>query len=125
MFKQLNVNPANRKGNDCTIRAISLITGDSWEDTYLDLCLYGLRYYDMPSSNYVWGAYLTDKGFQRKIIPNTCPKCYSVKQFASDHKSGEYILALHGHVVAVINGTYYDSWDSGNEIPIYYWQKGD
>lgn len=124
MFKELNVNPAKRKGDDCTVRAISLILGKSWEDTYLDLCEYGLRYADMPSANHVWGAYLLDNGYTRHIIPNTCPNCYSVRQFAKEHQRGEYILALHGHVVAVIDGDYYDSWDSGNEIPIYYWKKG-
>lgn len=23
----------------------------------------------------------------------------------------------------VIDGVYYDSWDSGREVPLYYWQK--
>lgn len=124
MFRQLNVNPAKRKGDDCTVRAISLVLDKSWEDTYLDLCVYGLKYSDMPSANHVWGAYLTDKGYTRHIIPNSCPNCYSVKQFTKEHKKGSYILALHGHVVAVIDGDYYDSWDSGNEIPLYYWKKG-
>lgn len=26
-------------------------------------------------------------------------------------------------VVAVVDGDYYDAWDSGNEIPLYYWRK--
>lgn len=36
---------------------------------------------------------------------------------------GIYVLALQGHVVCVIDGVYYDSWDSGREVPLYYWQK--
>lgn len=124
MFKKFNANPANRKGDDCTVRALAVALGESWEDMYLDLCAYGLMFYDMPSANHVWGAYLTDKGYTRHIIPNTCPNCYTVRQFAEEHRKGIYILALHGHVVAVIDGDYFDSWDSGNEIPVYYWQKG-
>lgn len=38
---------------------------------------------------------------------------------------GRYLLALDQHVVAVVDGDYYDTWDSGNEIPIYYWMKGE
>lgn len=123
MFKQYNANPIARRGDDCTVRAISTILMKSWEDVYLDLCLYGLRNYDMPSSNYVWGSYLVDQGYSRHIIPNSCPHCYTVAHFADEHPTGSYILALHGHVVAVKNGDYYDSWDSGDEVPLYYWKK--
>ena len=28
-----------------------------------------------------------------------------------------------GHVVAVEDGNYYDIWDSGDEVPTYYWMK--
>ena len=27
------------------------------------------------------------------------------------------------HVATVVNGQLYDSWDSSNEIPQYYWEK--
>ena len=78
---------------------------------------------DMPSSNAVWGAYLRTRGFRRDVIPNSCPDCYKVTDFCKDNPTGRYILATGNHVVAVINGDYYDTWDSGNEIPIYYWRK--
>ena len=78
---------------------------------------------DMPSSNHVWGAYLMSKGFERHIIPNTCPDCYTVKDFCEEHPEGTYILATGSHVVAVIDGDYYDTWDSGDEIPIYFWEE--
>ena len=32
---------------------------------------------------------------------------------------------ISGHVVAVIDGNYYDTWDSGDKIPIYYWYKAN
>lgn len=78
---------------------------------------------DMPSSNAVWGAYLLDKGFFRSVIPNTCPDCYTVSDFAEDHKHGNYILATGTHVISVKDGIIYDSWDSSNEIPVYYFWK--
>ena len=48
---------------------------------------------------------------------------YWLKEFSEEHTDGIYILALQGHVVCVIDGVYYDSWDSGREVPLYYWQK--
>lgn len=123
MYKEFNANPNQNRCNDCVIRAISTAMRLAWEDIYLAICIYGLKMKDMPSANHVWGAYLTDAGYKRHIIPDTCPHCYSVRQFAEDNPQGTYILAIQGHVVACIDGCYYDSWDSGDEIPLYYWQK--
>lgn len=78
---------------------------------------------DMPSANAVWGAYLKDNGFSRYIIPDEYMTC-TVSEFANNHPEGVYILALSGHVIAVIDGNYYDTWDSGAMTPIYYWREG-
>lgn len=80
--------------------------------------------HDMPSANHVWGTYLRSIGWKRYALPNSCPDCYTVEQFAKDCPSGTYILALPSHVVCVKNGDWLDSWDSGEEMPLYYWQKG-
>jgi hypothetical protein len=123
MWVEYNVNPVNKRVGDCVIRAISYSLGQSWEDTYADLFAKGLSMHDMPNANIVWGAYLRDKGYSREAIPNTCPDCYTVKDFCEEHPKGKYLLALDGHLIAVENGNYIDTWDSGNEIPIYYWRK--
>lgn len=125
MYKNLNINPLHKRADDCTVRAIAKITGEPWEEIYTDLCLEGLRFYDMPSANHVWGSYLKKRGFRRHIIPDTYPQCYTVKEFAEDNPHGSYILALHGHVVPVVCGDYFDTFDSGDRIPVYYWEKGD
>ena len=67
--------------------------------------------------------YLYTKGYSRSIIPDTCPFCYRVCDFCDDHLSGRYLLAIGTHVVTVIDGDYYDTWDSGQEIPIYYFKR--
>ena len=108
---------------DCTVRAISIIQNKEWHDIYDDLCSYGATLGDMPSTNHVWGTYLIDNGFMRYTIPNTCPACYTVRDFTYDHPKGEYILATGHHVIAVINGNYYDTSDSGYETPIYYYER--
>ena len=121
MFIKSNPNPAQKRVGDCVIRAISIATGQRWISVYIGLMLKGLALYDMPSSNYVWHSYLSDKGFERNMIPDTCPYCYTVKDFCADHPDGIFILGTGTHVIAVIDGNYYDTWDSGDEIPVFYW----
>lgn len=125
MYKYFNKNPKGRNVGDCTVRAISKATGQSWDKTYLALCVQGYLDGDMPSANATWGAYLRKIGFRRHILPDECPDCYTVSQFAADHPVGIYILALSNHVVCVENGCVWDSWDSSNEIPLYYWERTD
>lgn len=122
MFIEYNVNPYKKVG-DCVIRAIAMVLNQSWEETYWDICEKGAELYDMPDSNAVWAAYLASKRYRRFIIPNTCPSCYTVKDFCRDHPKGNYILATGSHVIAVMNGDYLDTWDSGDEVPIYYFRK--
>lgn len=123
MFIRYNPNPTNRQVGDCTVRALSKALGQDWETTYTGLSLQGFLMSDMPSANHVWGAFLRAKGFCRKHLPESCPDCYTVKDFCNEHREGVFILAIDGHVVCVKNGNYYDTWDSGNEIPIYYWER--
>lgn len=123
MWKQYNPNPRSERVGDCTIRAISKATDQSWDEVYASLCVQGYIMADMPSANNVWGAYLKKEGYKRYIIPDTCPECYTVEEFCKDFPDGVFILALSGHVVCVTDGDYYDTWDSGKEIPMYYWKK--
>lgn len=123
MFIQTNPNPSNNYVGDCVIRAISILTDKPWEYVYTAVMMQGFYMHDMPSSNAVWSAYLKSQGYDRYVIPNTCPDCYSVKQFCEDNPNGRYLLATGTHVVTCIDGDYYDTWDSGDEVPIYYFTK--
>ena len=118
-----NPNPNGKNVGDCVIRAISKATNMDWESVYTGICVTGYFMCDMPSANCVWGAYLRYNGFVRDVVPNECPECYSVADFAREHPQGTYILALTGHVVCVKDGDWYDSWDSGDKIPMYYWER--
>lgn len=123
MWKRYNPNPNASRVGDCSVRAVACALEQDWYKTYSDMAVYGLMKCDMPSANAVWGAYLRDNGFTKDIIPDGCPDCYTVADFAADHPLGIYVLGLNGHVVTVKDGNYYDTWDSGNEIPIYYWRR--
>lgn len=122
-YKYYNPNPLGLSVGDCTIRAISKIIERDWKTTYLELLVQGYKMYDMPSANRVWGELLRSYGFVRRTIPDTCPDCYTVREFCINHPIGKYILGTGEHVIAVVDGDYYDSWDSGNEIPVYYFER--
>lgn len=123
MFVRYNPNPDGLIVGDCVIRAITAIEKRSWRDTYIDIAATGLRLSDMPTANRVWGAYLRQRGYSRHPLPDTCPDCYTVSDFCRDYPDGKYLVATGSHVVAVIDGNYYDAWDSGKEVPSYYWSK--
>ena len=98
---------------------------EDWEKVYVGVCAEGLLLHDMPEANHVWGSYLRKRGYARYIIPNSCPDCYTIEDFCEDNPNDVFILGTGSHVVAVINGDYYDTWDSGQSIPIYYWRNND
>ena len=123
MYRYFNPNPVAARVGDCTVRAICGATDHEWIDIYIDLAIQGLMMGDLPNANSVWGAYLRSIGFKRCVIPDTCPDCYTVADFCADHPKGCYVLALNGHVICCKDGDYYDSWDSGNERPVYYWHR--
>lgn len=122
-FIPTNPNPNNNHTGDCVIRAISIAENKDWDDVYVELMVKGYVMKDMIESNELWNSYLHKLGYKRYIIPDTCPDCYSVREFADDHPEGTYILGTGTHAVAVIDGDYYDTWDSGHRVPIYYWKK--
>ena len=122
-YIRYNPNPNHKSRGDCVIRALSKILNYSWDQVYLELCIQGYLMKDWGDSNEVWDSYLKCCGFLRMVIPNTCPDCYTIRDFCYDNPNGEYILATGNHVVAVKDGNYYDSWDSGNEIPLYYYER--
>lgn len=116
-----NPNPLGKRVGDCVIRAISKLTRCDWQTVYMDIALVGYEMCDMPSSNAVWAAYLRRRGYRHAIIPDTCPDCYTVRNFCRDNPHGSYLLATGSHVIAVVDGDYFDAWDSGDEVPTYYW----
>lgn len=123
MFKEYNPNPSGLNVGDCVIRAISKLFGISWDEAYLKMVTQGFLMKDMPSANRVWADFLHQHSYKRFIIPDTCPDCYTVADFCNDHPTGKYLLGTGSHVLAVIDGDHYDSWDSSKEVPIYFWRR--
>ena len=126
MYIYYNPNPLGKQVGDCTIRALTIFLNKSWDEVYDDLCAEGKLLADMPSGNTVWASYLRKRGYVSVPLVNTCPDCFTVYDFCRRNKTGRFLLSIGNHVVTVVNGDHYDSWDSGNEVPVYYWvRKGE
>ena len=118
-----NRNPLNKRVGDCVIRAISTVKDMPWDDVAIDLSMMMVFEKDVVSSNALWGKYLMLNGFVRGTLPDTCPFCYTLADFCRDFPKGRYVVATGSHVIAVIDGNYYDTFDSGNEVVTYYFER--
>lgn len=123
MWIETNNNPSGRYVGDCAVRAVSIALNIDWETAYAKIVMNGFLMNDMPSSDSVWGSVLRQNGFYRQAIPNTCPDCYTAADFCRDYPSGTYVLGFGGHTATVVDGDLYDSWNSSNEIPQYFWYQ--
>lgn len=124
VWEEFNNNPTGRRGiGDCAVRAVSVALGVDWEEAFTMLAVNGFQMGDVMSSNAVSGATLRQHGFKRANIPNECPDCFTVEEFALHNPQGVFMLGTGTHVVSVVDGRYVDAWDSGGEVPVYVWYK--
>ena len=118
-----NLYPRYQRVGDCTIRAICKALNSVWETVFAGVMVKSCQLSDMPSVKHVWSVYLREHGFHRNIVDDHGQYVYTVEDFCRDHPAGTYVLGIDGHVVCVQDGVYWDTWDSGQEIPIYYWER--
>ena len=122
MWVQCNPNPLGRQTGDCVVRAIAIATDSSWRDTYRELCRIGEREADLPNSNLVWHMMMRELGAEQFLLPESCPDCITVRAFCARYPEGVYIIGTGEHAVCCISGDWYDSFDSGNMTPSYFWR---
>lgn len=120
-----NPNPVRPEGGagDCAVRAISKALGITWEEAYSLLTANGFLMGEIMNSNVVIGSVLRQKGFKRRSIPDECPECFTVRDFCDAYPSGTFVVFSQDHVATIIDGVLYDSWNSAENIPQYYWSK--
>ena len=123
MWIKYNANPISNRVEDCAIRAVAVALDIPWDDAFDLIAQNAKAMGGVMHQNVVFGSVLRQHGFKRYIIPNTCPDCYTIRDFADDHPQGTYVAGTGSHVVAIKDGNYIDTWDSGDEIPIYYWRR--
>ena len=123
MWIYCNPNPCRAEEPDCVVRAIAVATKQCWDDVHWDLCMLSHEKCTMPSVNWLWGLYLKRNGFEQFLLPDTCPACTTVKEFCKMYPRGTFVIGTGTHAVCVIDGNWYDAFDSGEETVSYFWRK--
>lgn len=109
---------------DCVIRALTKVTGKGWLEVFEELIPYARELQCMPNGKSCYEKYLSENGFKYTGISNKKgTKRPTVQSFTKDHKEGVYFVTVANHVVAVSEGYFYDTWDSGSKSMYGYWEK--
>lgn len=114
MFSYYNANPYGRLVNDCTIRAISLATGETWNDTYKELSDFARMQGSMLDDVMYIDSYL-DKMFD-KIYQRNNKKKLTVREFTQQYPIGIFLITMRGHITCCIDGTIYDTFYPGDRL---------
>lgn len=114
MYKYYNANPKGRHVNDCTIRAISLASGESWNDTYAELSDFARYLAIMPDDIVYIDAYLKGR-FKMIYKCKTCHR-FTVGEFVEKHPRGTFLITMSGHITCAINGIIYDTFDPSDRF---------
>ena len=123
MWIYANPNPCRREEPDCVVRAIALATNQTWDEVHWDLCVLSHIKCTMPSVNWLWELYLKERGFEKFLLPETCPECVTVREFAKRYPTGIYVIGTGNHAICIRNGNWMDTWDSAEETPTYFYRK--
>jgi hypothetical protein len=116
MYKYYNNNPHNRHIDDCSIRALSLLTNRSWNDTYEELSYLANQDSLMMDSVAFLENYLDDR------YPRECHYSKTIGEFANEYPYGKYAVSTNGHLTAIVNGNIMDTFDPSNRIMRCAWR---
>lgn len=122
MWIKTNPNPKRKHVPDCVVRAICIALNMSWYEAYDGICRMGRIDCSMPSDDNVWGHYLLLLGFKPFVLTKNCPSCITVGEFCQLFPKGVYIVGTGQHAIAIIDGDYYDTFDSAQEVLSFFWK---
>lgn len=114
MFRYYNANPRGRRVNDCTVRAISLATGRSWDETFEELSKFAQAQAIMPDDVIYIDEYL-ERNFE-KICGCKDKLKVSVGEFVRSHPRGVYLITMNGHITCSIDGIIYDTFNPKDRL---------
>ena len=116
-YFQPNKKDIKDKFGDCTIRALCKALDIEWLDAF-DLMIPFCRREQIPNIFFatldIRKKIMSEIGFSYHGVSNKRGvKRPTVETFAKDHPEGTFILNVANHEVAVVDGKYYDTWNSG------------
>lgn len=123
-YYQPNKKDIKDEYGDCVIRALTKVIGKEWQEIFDELVPIARNFQCMPNSKICYESYLKMNGFIYHGISNgKGTKRSTVYEFTRDNHDGIYVLRVAHHLVASVNGIYFDTWDSGYKSLYGYWEK--
>ena len=110
MYKYYNNNARGLFANDCTIRAISMATGKSWDEVYEHLSDIAQFEGTMMDDRKFINRYLSTKYEEVPYLPET------VGEVAEDYPDNILLITMNGHITCSKYGVIYDSFDPRDRI---------
>ena len=127
-FTYANANPKGKITGDCVIRALATAMNKTWDEVLTDLYQYALKHKQMLDCSQLYSKYLKDQGWiklkQPRKYDNTkytgiefCEELQSSTCFKHEgyylDSCDKFIAHIGGHhVVAIVNGSILDTWNS-------------
>lgn len=104
-YKYYNANSRGQFVNDCTVRAISVAEGKTWDETYEELS-------DLAQEQ---GTLLDDVIFIEDYLDRRyyrVPRyAKTVGEFIEEYPRGVFLITMDGHITVVVDGVLYDTFD--------------
>ena len=116
MYKYYNANPHGRHIDDCTLRAISLLTDRDWHEVYDELSYLANQDSLMMDSVTFIEDYLDDR------YPRECHYSKTIGEFAREYPYGKYAVSTNGHLTAIVDGYIMDTFDPSDKIMRFAWR---
>jgi len=121
---EFNPNPGkNTKASDCTIRAYCAAEKLSWDEAFDIAGQIAKDNAWMPNDKALVEKIIIDKFGYEMCKLEKDEKKMTVNEFAIKYNIGTYLVMVARHLVAVVDGQYYDSWDSGDKKVSKYFAK--
>lgn len=117
-FHYFNANPKNKRGGDCTARAISTALNQSWEDTIREMTEFGIKIGYVFNDKRTIEGYLKSKGWVKQKQPRRNDNTrYTGSEFCKMRKSKNIkddVIAYigRGHIVCIKDNKIQDIWNS-------------
>lgn len=130
-FHYHNANPKKRYTSDCAFRTIAVALRQSWEDTVTEMAILSCKNGYSINSQQNIDKYLASKGWikhkQPKKADNTKYKgrefCEQIQLFLNENNSSIIANVGSHHMVAIIDGKIYDTWNCSEKVIGNYWTK--
>jgi hypothetical protein len=113
-YQFFNANPLGRRVNDCTVRAISLATKRSWDETYEQLSKYAQAQGILLDEVLYIDEYLNER--YPKIFSKRRGTDLTVEEFVDNHPKGVFLITMNGHITCCVDGCIYDTFNPKDRL---------